>query len=109
LGVKIAQSGFDVILDAKYDRQDLRGVAIDLAANLGISLRIIHCTAPEAVLRDRLANRQGDIADATVDLLASQQAAWEDFSARELAYVRSIDTTVDLTIQLAELLTDKHS
>lgn len=103
LGAKLAQSGFSVILDAKYDRQDLRGAAIDLAANLGIPLRMIHCTAPESVLRDRLAHRQGDIADATVDLLASQQAAWEDFNAKELPYVTTIDTTENFETNLQRI------
>jgi uncharacterized protein len=93
LAAKLAVLGFTVILDAKYDRQSLRAAVIDLAQVQGISLEIIHCTAPEAVLRDRLQQRTGDIADATVDLLASQQAAWEDFTPVERAYVTSIDTT----------------
>jgi uncharacterized protein len=60
-----------------------------------IKLDIIHCTAPEQVLIDRLTHRTGDITDATVDLLASQQAGWEDFSPTEQQYVTRIDTTVD--------------
>jgi uncharacterized protein len=87
--------GFTVILDAKYDRQSLRGAVIDLAQQMGIKLDIIHCTAPEQVLIDRLTQRTGDIADATVDLLASQQAGWEDFSPIEQQYVTRIDTTID--------------
>lgn len=97
LGAKLAVQGFTVILDAKYDRQSLRTAVIDLAQSEAIQLDIIHCTAPERVLIDRLAQRTGDIADATVDLLASQQAAWEDFSPIEAQYVTNIDTTVDST------------
>jgi uncharacterized protein len=103
LGAKLAQSGFSVILDAKYDRRDLRGAAIDLTAKLDIPLRFIHCTAPDRVLCDRLAQRQGDIADATVDLLASQQADWEDFTARELPYVTTIDTTENFETNLQRI------
>lgn len=99
LAEKLATQGFTVILDAKYDRQSLRGTVIDLAKNMGIQLDIIHCTAPEQVLIDRLTQRTGDIADATVDLLASQQAAWEDFSPMEQQYVNRIDTTVDSLAQ----------
>jgi uncharacterized protein len=95
LGSKLALQGFTVILDAKYDRQSLRAAVIDLAQDEGISLQMIHCTAPEEVLRDRLAHRTGDIADATVDLLASQQAAWEDFTPAERKYVTTVDTTQD--------------
>jgi uncharacterized protein len=93
LGSKLAVQGFTVILDAKYDLQSLRAAVIDLAQDRSIPLQIFHCTAPEEVLLDRLAHRTGDIADATVDLLASQQAAWEDFTTTERAYVTTIDTT----------------
>ncbi len=101
LGSKLAAQGFTVILDAKYDRQSLRTAVIDLAQSEGIQLDIIYCNVPESVLIDRLAQRTGDIADATVDLLASQQAAWEDFSPIEAKYVTRIDTTED---SLASLL-----
>ncbi len=95
LAAKLAAGGSTVILDAKYDRRDLRAAVVNVAADRGIPLQIIHCTAPEAVLRDRLARRTGDIADATVDLLASQQAAWQDFTPAERSYVTTIDTTQD--------------
>jgi uncharacterized protein len=96
LGAKLAAQGWTVILDAKYDRVSLRAAAIDLATSGGIPLQILHCTAPVDVLRDRLRLRTGDIADATVDLLASQQAAWEDFTPMEGGYVTSVDTTGDV-------------
>jgi uncharacterized protein len=97
LGAKLALQGLTVIFDAKYDRRELRAAVINLAADRGIPLQIIHCTAPLAILRDRLAHRTGDIADATVDLLASQQAAWEDFTPAERGYVTTIDTTQDVS------------
>ncbi len=103
LGAKLAVSGFTVVLDAKYDRRQLRGAVIDLAQDRGIPLQIIHCTAPASVLRDRLLQRTGDIADATVDLLASQQAAWEDFTPTEIPNVTTVDTTQDLDRLLADL------
>jgi len=42
LGVELAQEGYTVILDAKFDRQALRGMAIDQAQRQGIPLRILH-------------------------------------------------------------------
>jgi uncharacterized protein len=96
LGAKLAAGGFTVILDAKYDRRHLRGAVIDLAQDRSIPLQIFYCTAPVEVLRDRLLRRTGDIADATVDLLASQQAAWEDFTDTEIPYLTTIDTTENL-------------
>ncbi len=101
LAQKLTASGFTVILDAKYDRVSLRAAVLNLAQTRDIPLRIFHCTAPDVVLRDRLQHRTGDIADATVDLLASQQATWEDFTPAERSYVATIDTTQDT----AELLT----
>jgi hypothetical protein len=93
IGTTLAKQGYPVILDAKYDRVSLRQAVIDTAKAENIALEILHCTAPEAVLRERLNQRQGDIADATADLLASQIAAWEDFTDTEHSYVTTIDTT----------------
>lgn len=104
LGVKLAASGFNVILDAKYARRSLRTVVIELAqAAQIIPMQILYCTAPADVLRDRLQQRTGDIADATVDLLASQQAAWEDFNPAERTAVTTVDTTQDLSELLLQL------
>ncbi len=97
LAQKLTARGFTVVLDAKYDRVALRAAVIDLAQDRDIPLQILHCTAPAEVLRDRLRQRTGDIADATVDLLASQQADWEDFTPVERSYVTTIDTTQDST------------
>jgi uncharacterized protein len=103
LGSKLATQGFPVILDAKYDRQSLRAAVVDVAHKERLSLQIIYCTAPEPVLRDRLAQRRGDIADATVDLLASQQAAWENFTPAERDYVTTVDTTQDLSLLIRQI------
>ena len=91
LGVLLASKGFTVILDAKYDRISLRGQAIAAAQAQNIPCEIIYCDAPVEVLQQRLRDRaeaNNDIADATVELLASQQAAFEDFTAEELALVK---------------------
>jgi uncharacterized protein len=103
LGFKLAAQGFTVILDAKYDRVSLRAAVIDLAQDRHIPLQILHCTAPEDVLRTRLQQRTGDIADATVDLLASQQADWEDFTPAERGYLVTVDTTQDISGLVASL------
>jgi uncharacterized protein len=108
LAENLATQGFTVILDAKYDRHSLRGAVIELAKNMGIKLDIIHCTSPEQVLIDRLTQRTGDIADATVDLLASQQARWEDFSPIEQQYVTRIETTLDSIDALISRLFDQR-
>ncbi|MBD2206828.1 AAA family ATPase [Calothrix sp. FACHB-1219] len=100
LGIILANQGFSVILDAKYDRQDLRQAAIEQANNHQIPLQIVQCTAPLEVVQERLHNRTGDIADATVDLLASQLKQFEQFTDAEKPYVKIWDTTQPLEAQL---------
>jgi hypothetical protein len=101
LGIKLADRGFPVILDAKYDRRALRQDAIARANEHQLPVRIIHCTAPEAVLRDRLSSRTNDISDATADLLTQQQAAAEPFGDAEQSLLTTIDTTQDWASQLS--------
>ncbi len=103
LGVMLARQGFTVILDAKYDRVALRTNAIDLADFQQLPLQIMHCTAPIEVLKERLQQRTGDIADATADLLESQIASLEAFTAVEQPYVQTLDTTKPIEPQLATI------
>ncbi|SRR5579883_272267 len=100
LGIKLAGFGFPVILDAKYDRQQLRQQAIAQAEKHKVPVEIIYCTAPVEVLRQRLQNRTGDIADATADLLTSQLKQAEAFTEQEKQHVTILDTTQPLEAQL---------
>ncbi|MEN9225033.1 MAG: AAA family ATPase [Thermostichus sp. DRC_bins_24] len=127
LGLELVQEGYRVILDAKFDRQDLRAIALEQAQNTGIPVRILHCYAPEVTLRERLQHRassqtrQGsdlqtqtswivgdqrysaDIADATADMLAKQQAHWQDFAESERSFVTAVDTSQDWQAQLRQI------
>jgi len=100
LGITLASQGFLVILDGKYDRQQLRMAAIEQAQLQHLPLQILHCTAPLQVLRHRLQSRRGDIADATAELLETQQAAAESFAEVEQSYLKTIDTAQPLEPQL---------
>ena len=93
MGTGLASQGYSVILDAKFDRQYWRGQAIAAAQQANLPITILHCTAPLEVLRDRLQQRQGDVSDATANLLSQQQANAEPFTSNELAHVKTIDTT----------------
>lgn len=101
LGLLLAESGYTVILDAKYDRQHYRQAAIDLAQSHQIPLQILFCDAPIEVRRDRVAKRTGDIADATVDLVPQQ--AFDLFTEVEQSYVQTLNTTEAIEPQLARL------
>ncbi|HEY9805011.1 MAG TPA: AAA family ATPase, partial [Candidatus Obscuribacterales bacterium] len=94
--------GYSVILDAKYDRQALRADAIAQAQAHQLPLKILYCTAPEDVLRDRLQQRTHDIADATTEVLAQQQM--EPFTTKEQSFVTTLDTTQAVTSQLQQAL-----
>jgi aminoglycoside phosphotransferase family enzyme/predicted kinase len=100
LGIILADRGWDVILDAKFDRQNLRTDAIDRAQSHGLPLQIIYCTAPIEVLQERLQQRRGDIADATAELLSSQQATFQPFTELEQISVNIVDTAQELEVQL---------
>ncbi|TVP61005.1 MAG: adenylyl-sulfate kinase [Nodularia sp. (in: Bacteria)] len=100
LGIMLAKQGFNVILDAKYDKQQLRQEAIAQADKHQLPLQIIYCTAPLEVVQERLAKRTGDIADATVDLLTSQLQQAEAFTVAEKPYVQIWDTTQPPQTQL---------
>ena len=92
LGIMLVKEGYTVILDAKYDRLSLRQPVITQAQQERIPLKIVYCTAPESVLRDRLNRRQNDISDAGANLIESQKANAEDFTTTEQAYVTTVDT-----------------
>lgn len=100
LGILLASAGYAAILDAKYDRQSLRQPVIAAAEKHHLPLQILHCTAPEQILRDRLNSRTGDVSDATANLLASQLANTESFTEEEKVFVKTLDTTQDVEAQL---------
>lgn len=102
LGLTLAKAGFTVVLDAKYDRQALRQPALDQAQTAGISAQILHCTAPPEILEDRVQKRSGDIADANVAVL--QQQVMEPFTEAEQPWVKTLDTTGDVSAQIAAIV-----
>lgn len=104
LGTILAKKGFCVILDAKYDRRQLRQEIINQAKANNIPLQIVQCEAPLAVLQQRLQNRSGDIADATADLLASQVEKAESLTPEEKIYLKVVDTTQPLDTQLKDVI-----
>ena len=98
LGLALASQGQTVILDAKYDRIDLRDPVLAQAQAAAVPVQFLHCEAPIAVLTARVAARTGDIADADVSVLSHQH--FEDFTDAERAFVKTIDTTQSVTTPL---------
>ncbi|MGB3401352.1 MAG: AAA family ATPase [Microcoleaceae cyanobacterium] len=104
LGILLVKAGFWVILDGKYDRINLRKTVIKSCQSQNLPLYILECFAPVEILRSRLQHRQGDITDATVDLLASQQESAEAITSEEQSYLTTIDTTKNIENQLEYII-----
>ena len=104
LGIMLTRLGFSVILDAKYDRQELRGKVIEKANQNHIPVKIVYCTAPLSVLQQRIVKRKGDVADSTADLLPSQMKTAEPFTDKEKLYLKILDTTQSRDAQLKEVI-----
>jgi len=98
LGFTLVQQGFSVILDAKYDRHERRLSVLAKAQQMGIPFRILHCQANTSTLKTRLQQRQNDVSDATVNVLASQ--TFDPFDPNEQPYVLNLDTTSAIEPQL---------
>lgn len=96
LGIKLARRGETVILDATFDRFTHRHQACARAQAARVPLHILSCQADIEVLKSRLRERQGDIADATVTYLADQQRLFEPLTAAEMARTTVVDTQLDL-------------
>ncbi|MEO0852434.1 MAG: AAA family ATPase, partial [Cyanobacteria bacterium J06648_11] len=90
LGVKLATRGEIVILDATFDRLAHRQTAFARARGANLPLHVISCEADIEVLKSRVQERKGDIADATVKYLADQNRLFESLTEAESAI--EIDT-----------------
>lgn len=88
----VIKSGFNVILDAKFDQVQWRSPIIKFSKREKIQLTIVHCDAPIEVLAKRLKYRRGDISDAKETLLLLQALDWEDFTEFEEPLVFYLDT-----------------
>ncbi|MDK1020882.1 MAG: AAA family ATPase [Candidatus Hydrogenedentes bacterium] len=93
LGMRLADRGFTVILDAKFDRVEERRETIESAGARGLPLKFLLCSTGLATMKQRLRNRRGDVSDATSDLLEQQAAEFEAFSEAERALTIEVDTT----------------
>lgn len=85
-----------VIVDAAFLRRGERTNLVHVAMELGVPAAILHCTAPEQVLRERVERRAregGDPSEAGLAVLARQPGYWEAFDETEWPQVISVDTT----------------
>jgi uncharacterized protein len=77
VGSRLAAEGMNVILDATFSRRELREHFKETLETAGVQVRVLWCTAPESVLRERVRQRRGDVSDAGEAVLARQLKVFE--------------------------------
>ena len=104
----ILDAGYPVIVDATFLKQAQRQPFLQMARHLGLPIRILHATAPENVLRERVALRsrnRGDPSEADLAVLERQRVTQEALREEERAITLEVDTSrpVDVMTLAREL------
>lgn len=89
-------AGEPTIVDAAFLRRDERRNFLALARARNSPFAIVHCHAPDAVLRDRVTARAAagnDASEAGLDVLLRQPSYWEPFDGDERPHVVAVDTS----------------
>ena len=89
-------AGEPTIVDAAFLRSHERQSFLKLALERDVPFAIVHCHAPDTVLRDRVSARAasgGDASEAGLDVLARQPSYWEALGGDELPHVVTVDTS----------------
>ena len=89
------RAGYPVIVDATFLRRGERDMFRALAAELRVPCTILHCTAGQARLRERVAARSargGDASEADVAVLDRQLACREPLASDELEITIEVAT-----------------
>ncbi len=93
----ILKAGFPVVIDATYLKLAQREAAAHVAQATGSPFLILDCSAPQAVIEGWLKQRQAqneDPSDATLEVIARQQASREALTADELLISKHVETNV---------------
>ena len=88
-------AGFPVVLDAAYLKREQRSAAWQVAEQNGTPFLILDCQAPQDVIAAWLQQRQAegnDPSDATLEVIAAQQASRDALDDDEQAHSRRVDT-----------------
>lgn len=88
-------AGWSVIVDAAFLESERRETFLRLGLDAGARPALLHCEAPAAVLRERVAQRRGDPSDAGVEVLEAQLARRAETGPLEERYRIRVDTRED--------------
>ncbi len=95
--------GYSVIVDATFRDRNQRARFRELASRLGVSLRIVHCRAPEDTLHARIDRRRRagtDASEANDAVMRWQQERFDPILAEEGIEVIETDTTHEDAVEL---------
>ncbi len=95
-------AGESIVVDAAFLRRGERAMFLDLAQERSAAAAILHCRAPDTVLRHRVEERSAgrhDASEAGLDVLERQPSFWEPFDAREQPHVVEVDTNVPSAVE----------
>lgn len=84
--------GQRVIVDAAFRQEAQRALFLETARHWNVATRILHCTASDGVIRDRLENRRNDPSDADWAIYQHMKSQWEPFSDRSRPFVLDVCT-----------------
>jgi uncharacterized protein len=107
LAADLLRAGLNVIVDAASLRRTERDAFRALAAHEGAAFSLVECTAPEAVLRERIARRMAanhDASDATPAVLDFQLRIRDPLTAEEDALRLDTDAVPALVAQRCDAL-----
>jgi len=107
---ELLRDGENVIIDATFIERRRRAPLLEMANELGTAAHIVWCTAPDAVLRERITTRAAaanDASEANLDVLAAQQAKFAAPQAPEPVIQFATDRPLD-SAALDELLAQLH-
>lgn len=104
----IIKSGYSVIVDAAFLKQEQREPFQKLAEQLKTPYIIIEIAAPTEILRQRIAQRKNDVSDADLAVLEHQLSNWQPLQAGEKKVAIPVDTTgpLDLPFLVKKLMND---
>jgi len=97
-------AGESIVVDAAFLRHGERQQFLDLARQNDAPFTIVHCSAPDPVLRQRVAARaaaSNDASEAGLDVLQRQPGYWEPFDVQQQAVVVPADTSDPSAIERA--------
>jgi predicted kinase len=98
LARQVINSGFSVIVDAAFLKQEQRQPFQQLAARSGAAYLILEISAPEAILRQRISEKRHDVSDADLAVLEHQLAHWKPLPEDEKSHAITVSTAAPVSV-----------